>query len=384
MVNGIDSKILTPMKLIHFSDTHLGFSDYSKIDPSTGINQREQDFYNAWQAVIHAILEIKPDVVLHAGDLFHTTRPTNRAIAVAMEGIQQISDAGIPLVLISGNHSTPKIKATGSIFEAISLFPNVYAAFSSRYEKFSIRELDVHCVPHCALTEELEQAFANIQLAGTAQHNVLLTHGAWTGTREFSMGEFNEQYIPHPELQTGSAFDYIALGHYHKHIAIEKHIVYAGSTERTSFNEAGYTSGFMYVDLSESSFQYIPIPSRPMIKLPPLDCTDLTVADIFTRLEKMATSDLEQSLVSVELNNINHDTLIAIDWRQIDQMFSHVFYLEKVVRQRFGKAEHAISTSMDSLPVEFERYMERLELGDLDKTRLKSLGLAYFADALEI
>src|SRR4030042_6269893 len=99
------------MKLIHFSDTHLGFSEYHKIDPVAGINQREQDFYNAWNFIIDDIISQKPDLVLHAGDLFHTTRPSNRAIAVALEGIQKLSDANIPIVLISGNHSPPKIRA---------------------------------------------------------------------------------------------------------------------------------------------------------------------------------------------------------------------------------------------------------------------------------
>ena len=101
--------------------------------------------------------------MVHAGDLFHTTRPTNRAIAIALEGIQKVSDAGIPFVLISGNHSTPKIRATGSIFESISLFPNVYAAFQSKYQKFKIGDCTIHCIPHCSLTEELQTAFEEIK-----------------------------------------------------------------------------------------------------------------------------------------------------------------------------------------------------------------------------
>ena len=48
------------MKLLHFSDTHLGFSEYYKVDPQTGLNQREQDFYDAWDQVIDAIFESNP------------------------------------------------------------------------------------------------------------------------------------------------------------------------------------------------------------------------------------------------------------------------------------------------------------------------------------
>ncbi len=32
------------MKIIHFSDTHLGFSDYTKIEPETGLNLLGREF----------------------------------------------------------------------------------------------------------------------------------------------------------------------------------------------------------------------------------------------------------------------------------------------------------------------------------------------------
>ncbi|MBN2010621.1 exonuclease SbcCD subunit D [candidate division KSB1 bacterium] len=371
------------MKIIHFSDTHLGFSEYTRIDPETAINQREKDFYNAWQTIITAILETAPALVVHAGDLFHTTRPTNRALAIALEGIQKISNAGIPFVLISGNHSTPKIKATGSIFEAISLFPNVFAAYGSRYEKFHIGDCDVHCVPHCSLSEELEQAFDAIEIDPDVKYNVLVSHGSWAGARTYSMGEFNEQLIPNPEAKLGKVFNYIALGHYHKHIHIDDHIVYSGSIERTSFNEAGYSSGYMLVDLAASTHDYIPIASRNMIKLPTLDCDSLSAFEIYRELEKLSGPELEQSLVSLELNNIQHDTLIALDWQKIDSIFQQVFHLEKIIRQKVQDGNQLMGASMDALPIEFERYLERQEFSNLDKARLKGLGLAYLSNAID-
>ncbi len=50
------------MKLIHFSDTHLGFNDLDVINEA-GINQREADFYDAFTVG-------KADAVL-AASLFH-------------------------------------------------------------------------------------------------------------------------------------------------------------------------------------------------------------------------------------------------------------------------------------------------------------------------
>ncbi|MEM3059562.1 MAG: metallophosphoesterase [Methanomassiliicoccales archaeon] len=73
------------MKIAHISDTHLGYTAYSKVDEETSLNQREIDVFNAFRRVIDEILKIKPDLVLHSGDLFDSVRPTNRALSFAIE-----------------------------------------------------------------------------------------------------------------------------------------------------------------------------------------------------------------------------------------------------------------------------------------------------------
>ena len=115
------------MRLIHFSDTHLGFTESAKVDPETGINFREQDVYRAFNAVIDHAISRKPDLVIHAGDLFHSARPSNRAIVSALVGFQRLSAARIPVVLIAGNHSVPRVAATGCIFEAMRAEAVVFA-----------------------------------------------------------------------------------------------------------------------------------------------------------------------------------------------------------------------------------------------------------------
>jgi exonuclease SbcD len=366
------------MKFIHCSDTHLGYSDYYKIDPTTGINQREQDFYNAWNFLIEEILRQQPDFVVHAGDLFHTTRPTNRAIAVALEGIQKVSDAGIPFALISGNHSTPKIRATGSIFESISLFPKVCAAFQNKYQKFQIADCLIHCIPHCSLTEELQAAFEEIKPAKKVKYQILVTHGSWAGKKSFSMGEFNEQKLPDLEQKSRIKFDYIALGHYHKHIQIKPYIIYSGSTERTSFNEAGNPTGYVFFNLEHEKIDYNEIPSRPMFKLESIDCQELNTAQIYDELVKRSTDDLKDALVSLTLANIQHQTLVKLDSREVDKIFEQVFYLNKSITQLVSQGDGlSKSTELGTVPMEFERYLEDIKEKELDKERLKALGLDY-------
>ncbi len=366
------------MKFIHCSDTHLGYSEYHKIDPSTGINQREQDFYRAWRHLIDAILAHQPDFVIHAGDLFHTTRPSNRAIAVALEGIQRVSDVGIPFIMISGNHSTPKIRATGSIFESIALFPNVFAAFQSRYQRFHVHHCEIHCIPHCSLTEQLQAAFHEITPIQKSDYQILVTHGAWAGQKVFSMGEFNEQRLPDLEQVTDIRFDYVALGHYHKHIQIKPHIVYCGATERTSFHEAENPTGYVLVDTEANKIDYHSLPSRPMIKLEPIDCRDLTAAEIYDELAKRSTETMQDALVSLVLVNVQHQTLIKLDSREIDEIFPQVFYLNKSISQQIEPSSATkLSSELGTVPVEFERYIETLAESELDRDRLKRLGLEY-------
>jgi exonuclease SbcD len=366
------------MNLFHFSDTHLGFSEYNRIDPNTGLNQREQDFYIAWQQVIEAILKTRPDAVVHAGDLFHTSRPNNRAIRVALEGIQQISDSDIPLVLISGNHSTPRIRATGSIFESIALFPNVFAAYEGKYQRFRIKGTDFHCIPHCSLTEELQRVIADINILPDADCNVLLTHGAWSGKKYYGMGEFNEQRLPDVEGELGVQFDYIALGHYHRRVDVKTHACYSGATERTSLNEHNSTCGYLQVDLSTLEKKYLEIQTRPMVKLPLVDCTDLTVQEIYAELQNLNSDKLNGAIVSMSASNIDADTFLKLDMREIDSIFSQVFHLEKhLLRSTHEGQTVNVTTSIDSLPVEFERYVENLEEGELNKTKLRKMGTDY-------
>jgi exonuclease SbcD len=364
------------MKLLHFSDTHLGFSEYTRIDPKTGLNQREQDFYDAWNFVIDEILKIKPDVVVHSGDLFHTSRPSNRAIRIALEGIQKVSQAGIPLVLISGNHSTPRIRSTGSIFESIALFENVYAAYRGRYECFRIGDADFHCIPHCSLTEELEAAFESLHF-NDAKYNVLVTHGAWCGEQTFSMGEFNEQRISDPEKTLDLKFDYIALGHYHRRLDVAPNAAYPGSLERTSFNEAGYTSGYLLVNLQRGEREYVPVPSRPMIKIPAIDCRELSLPDIFQRLEKDSAEIPEGALVSLSLQNIPSEVFLKLEMPQIDSRFSQVFFLEKQFSRWESKSASARITHIGSLEVEFEKYINSMNLEKVEKQKLIRLGAEY-------
>ncbi|OPZ72194.1 MAG: Nuclease SbcCD subunit D [bacterium ADurb.Bin478] len=365
------------MRLVHFSDTHLGFSEYYRTDPQTGLNQREQDVYQAWEQAIALILSLQPDLVLHAGDLFHTPRPNNRAIRVALEGIQKVSSAGIPMVIVSGNHETPRIRSTGSIFESLALFPNVFPVYESRYECHIIQSVAVHCIPHCSLTEELEAAVCAVTRCEGAAHQVLLTHGAWSGG-SYGMGEFNEQRLPDLDATAAGPFDYIALGHYHKPLAIREHIRYSGSTERTSLSQSEHPCGLLEVDLDSGKKNFFELAVRPMLRLPVLECRKLSAADIYEQADRLSRTCPDGAVVQLTLNEVNASVFLQLETARLDSLFEHALQLEKIIRPAEAEdAVHRVNERIESLPVEFGRYLEAVEEPHWDKQRLMQLGYRY-------
>ena len=126
------------MKIIHLSDTHLGYSTYRKIT-NDNINQREMDNYNSFKQVIDYIIKSKPDIVLHSGDLFDSVRPNNRAITFSIKQILRLSRYKIPFLIISGNHEQPKLKETGHIFSIFEHIDYVFPVYNSKYEKHEFK-----------------------------------------------------------------------------------------------------------------------------------------------------------------------------------------------------------------------------------------------------
>jgi DNA repair exonuclease SbcCD nuclease subunit len=121
------------MRILHFSDTHLGFQAFDRVNDA-GVNTREQDVYDAFERVIQRTLEIKPDLVIHSGDFFHRPSPSNRALTFGLEQLRKIGDAGIPIVIIAGNHETPKTIYNSPILRALNTLDHVFPVFGETWE----------------------------------------------------------------------------------------------------------------------------------------------------------------------------------------------------------------------------------------------------------
>jgi exonuclease SbcD len=167
---------MQPFRLAHISDTHLGYRALFKSDPSSGRNQRAVDVEQAYEIAIGDILTRDVQLVIHAGDVFHHTRPTWAALRSFVRQTRRLTEAGIPVVVIGGNHDTPRLRTSGSVFSVMELaLPGVRFVCDYEQETVMIDELELalHAVPHGKLASPIPPSIFPIP----GKRNVLMTHG---------------------------------------------------------------------------------------------------------------------------------------------------------------------------------------------------------------
>ena len=118
------------MKIIHFADLHLGVETYGHINPETGLSSRLEDYLKALDQVVDYAIENKIDLVLFCGDAYKSREPSQTQQREFAKRIKRLSEGGVPLFLLIGNHDLPNAlgrATTIEIFDTLSV-PNVYVA----------------------------------------------------------------------------------------------------------------------------------------------------------------------------------------------------------------------------------------------------------------
>lgn len=258
------------MRLVHLSDTHLGFKQFERMTPA-GTNQREADVAESFRRVIDKIIELAPDVVLIAGDMFHTVRPSNPAILHAhLEFSRLVKELPRATVaMVAGNHDTPRTRETGCILHLFASLGVMVVGGNAKRLSIPNRDLSILAVPDLPTLPALEPDPA-------AKYNVLLMHGEIEGA------------IPHTkngitkEALACQRWDYIALGHWHQYQQVEPNAYYSGSIDYTSSNpwsELAQEKGLIEHDLATGAHTFHSLkPLRQLVDIPPISGAGLSPA----------------------------------------------------------------------------------------------------------
>lgn len=294
---------MKPIKLLHIADTHIGVENYGRLDTSTGLHTRLQDFVKCLEFAIDTALEREVDAVLFAGDAYKQATPNPTHEGKFAEQMRRLRDHQIPIVMVTGNHDVSASFGKASalnIFRALGGEEHFIVAEKPQLVQLQTRKgpLQVACFPwptrHILLTKDEYKNLSDEEITRTIEEkcqsriekfardlapeipSVLLAHLA-VADAVYSGSERTTIIGQDPIILQGvvknPAFDYVALGHIHKHQDLNSdghpHVVYPGSIERVDFGEANEEKGFCLVSLKkgESHYEFIPTPARKFVKI---------------------------------------------------------------------------------------------------------------------
>ncbi|MBL8987250.1 MAG: DNA repair exonuclease [Gemmatimonadetes bacterium] len=305
------------MLLAHLADIHLGYRQYYR-QTAAGINQREADVARAFARAIDGVVAKRPDVVVVAGDLFHSVRPTNQAIVHCFHQFQRLKE-GLPrarVVVIAGNHDTPRATETGTI---LRLFAELgIEVVTDQAERLVFPELDlaVLAAPHPAIVAAERH---RLEPQGTERYQVLVVHGEVDGLFPLDRwwAEPGGALLDPTELAQGG-WSYVALGHYHVMREVKPRIWYAGALDYVTPNPWGELieqqktgvpgKGWLLVDLDSGRVerQYIE-GARRLIDLKAIDGRDRTAAELDQAIQERLASvkgGIDDQLVRLVVHDV--------------------------------------------------------------------------------
>jgi DNA repair exonuclease SbcCD nuclease subunit len=246
------------MLALHVSDTHLGAMPF-------GLFSRAKDIYAAFAETVEIAIRERVTFYIHAGDFFDSPNPPPEAYVVAYRGLKKLKEKGIKVIVISGQHDTPKKLAVSPLQLLLDLgVIDILAVneIAQREVEIEGRKINFVCVPYTErdripnIGKTVKDAYRNVLVA----HLLLRELGIPSDQADISLSRIPQW------------FNYVALGDYHIKSEFRHglgYAVYPGATEVLRVNECCDKYVAM-IDLSLESPkpQYIKLMSvRPWIIL---------------------------------------------------------------------------------------------------------------------
>lgn len=302
------------MKVLHCADLHL----------KGGFKTREAE---ALMKVSGIALEEKVQLVCVNGDIFDS-RSTPEQRLVFRYFIDSLTNAGIPVIILRGNHDEPM---------DLQVFESLKVTVSEKPMMISIPGLNVHTIPHfnaggvalkkgdlSGLSDEgtglfndiMEGIFQSVQTS--KEPSIVLFHAVVSGA-SLDNGMIPKQNGIH---LNASKLDSIGCpvigGHYHFRQKIGRNIEYSGSLTRQTFGEAEGDKGVLITEHDGEQWletRFISVDPVPMVLIDAVwngsqfTYEPVEVAGSDVRFRYSVTREL---LPTVDLSHIEYDLSQAL------------------------------------------------------------------------
>ncbi|MEM6282691.1 MAG: exonuclease SbcCD subunit D [Chloroflexota bacterium] len=374
-----------PIRVLHFADTHIGVESYGRTDPETGLSSRVRDFLRRMDEMIDYVREHGVDLVIFAGDAFKTRSPSptyQREFAYRMSDLAELA----PTVMLVGNHDVPPNYLRASSIEIYDTLNVKNISVASDFEVLVIETKRGKVAVGTAPYPQRSMLLQGVVTTGRTIHEIDLTLQDIMAEQIDRLAEEVDE-LDMPRLLTGHftvsgatvgserqimlgrdisvsmssvadpRWDYVALGHIHKHQNLTARregappVVYSGSLERIDFGEEGDNKGFCYVELQRenTTWDFIPSAARPFVTLR----ADLRESQNPTQymVDMIKRHNLREAVVRLVLQ-LTPDTEARLNENALRSTLREagVFYIaavskdvEQVARMRLGSSPEGLT-----------------------------------------
>ena len=372
------------MKIAAIGDAHLGRS-YLPYTIESGVNQREWDFERSFEAAVDLALAQEPDLVIWLGDIFDHPAPHYRSFRVVQRALAKVREHGVPTVVISGNHDTPRLPGRGSPYSALAdTFPEVHFAHRLSYERFEITTgadaLVVHAVPQMLSVDATLEALEEANRSRSGEHtNLLITHPRIKQV-EPRHADINEIEIDLGTLQS----DLVLLGHYHFHAEVAEGIWYAGSTDTFSFaDDPDKAKGIVVLDTVTGQCRHIPLTGqRPLVTVDNIYALGLSPAELSEQILQRAATVPAGAVARLYLEAVDPEAYRLLDRQLVREVAAAALDL-RLEPQFVDVSVPAELPRVETLGGQWDSWLSHQDLTGLDRQRVQDLGHKYLEEAIE-
>lgn len=380
------------MRLVHFADLHLGYRQYQRLTP-LGINQREADVAASFRYVVDKTIELRPDLIVIAGDVFHNVRPTNPAILHAFRQFARMTSA-LPdtlVIMVAGNHDTPRASETGGILRLFEPIGITVVDREPQRLSFPEKDLSVLAVPNAGAGNPSfvpDDAF---------RYNVLVRHGQIVGLPDnLAFDRPSAEVLP-SELNA-DRWSYQAHGDFHVFREIASNAFYSGSIDYTSQNTWGELGEerasrlkgkcFLEYDLDEAKLTRHEIPaSRALVDLPPINARGMSVAEVDAHIRAVVEGckgGIDDKIVRLVVRDLPRHIARELDHKALRDfkrraMHFHLDTRRPEIMRTAGLGAPGRRPSLAE--VVRDKLQSRMIESDIDRAALVEMGLRYLREA---
>lgn len=381
------------MKILHFSDLHLGMENYSHIDPETGLTTRFSDWERTMQEIVDLANTHDADIVIFSGDAFKNRDPSPTYQNSFAKFIKDLSGTDRQILLLVGNHDLPNIEHkahTLEIYNSLNL-PRVrvskkiesfvlemragkaqvvtwpwltrnFLLKNDEYKGKSVEEIDAILLNKATSLFEglIEKLDPSLITLGVVHATVM---GAKFGSeRNVMIGK--DLIIPLSVL-ANSLFSYVACGHLHKHQVLceEPFVAYAGSPERIDFSEEKEEKGCVLITINENKsvdLKFLPTQARKFFTW--------RISDTFTP----PAVNLSEYIVKIVISG-NREFVNSIHLDSLQEYIEQAYYFAGIERNYDEDNRLKGDSSLEKPLTEDEKPEELLEKYLTDKGFEKEL-----------